>query len=183
MSSSTLQSPSAPALVRGMPTRHTNLMEMFQLSIVGATAAAAGCNISEPMIDNGIDVDIWHEVPNEEEAVIRAQLKAVSAGWDAGRTQISARLSRKRYDYLRLDSPSKSRLLLIMDMPPNQIDWIRHRAPYTLAKHGCYWVNLAGEPEFRGHGDVVTVSAPAANVFDDVALCQMMARIRAGGAP
>lgn len=183
MSLSTFPASNALPLVRGMPTRHTNLMEMFQLSIVEATAAAAGCNVSAPQIDNGIDIDIWHELPDEEEVPLRVQLKAVSAGWNKGRTAISARLTRKRYDYLRLADPSKKRVLVIMDLPASQADWIKHRAPYTLAKHGCYWVNLAGEPAFQGQGNFVTVSAPVTNVFDDVALCHMMARIRAGGAP
>jgi len=178
-----LTASTATALVRGMPTRHTNLMELFQLSIVEATAAAAGCNVSAPKIDNGIDIDIWHELPNEEEVPLRVQLKAVTAGWNKGRTQIAAKLTRKRYESLRIASPSKKRILVIMDLPSSQADWIKHRSPYTIAKHGCYWINLAGAPEFQGKGDVVTVSAPATNVFDDVALCQMMARIRAGGTP
>lgn len=178
-----LSVPSAPPLVRGMPTRQTNLMEMFQLSIVEATAAAAGCNVSTTKIDNGIDVDIWHELPNEEEVPLRVQLKAVTAGWNKDRTQISAKLSRKRYDSLRLVNPSKKRILVIMDLPSSQADWIKHRSPYTIAKHGCYWINLDGAQEFQGKGDVVTMSAPATNIFDDVALCHMMARIRAGGAP
>lgn len=183
MSSPTLSVSSAPGLVRGMPTRHTNLMEMFQLSIVEATAAAAGCNVSVPKIDNGIDIDIWHELPNDEEVPLRVQLKAVAAGWNKSRTAISAKLTRKRYDQLRLANPSKRRILVIMDLPASQADWIKHRSPYTIAKHGCYWVNLAGAHAFQGKGDVVTVSAPATNVFDDVALCHIMARIRAGGAP
>lgn len=166
-----------------MPTRHTNLMEMFQLSIVEATAAAAGCNVSAPRIDNGIDIDIWHELPADEEVTLRVQLKAVAAGWNKGRTAISAKLSRKRYDYLRLANPSRKRILVVMDLPSSQADWIKHRSPYTLAKHACYWVNLAGAQAFQGKGDTVTVSAPSANVFDDVAICRMMARIRAGGAP
>jgi hypothetical protein len=166
----TLSVPSVAALVRGMPTRHTNLMEMFQLAIVEATAAAAGCNVSITKIDNGIDLDIWHELPDEEEVPLRVQLKAVSTGWSKDRTQISAKLTRKRYDYLRLANPSKKRILVIMDLPASQADWIKHRSPYTIAKHGCYWISLAGAQEFSGKGDVV-------------ALCQIMSRIRAGGTP
>lgn len=182
MSLSTL-SANAPPIVRGMPTRKTNLMEMFQLSIVEATAAAAGCNVSTPKVDNGIDVDLTHELPNQEDTMIRVQLKAVTLGWNSGRTAISAKLSRKRYDQMRRSAPTLRRILVVMDLPESQADWIKQRSPYTIAKHGCYWINLDSAAPFQGHGDYVTVSAPAANVFDDVALCQMMARVRAGGSP
>lgn len=182
MSLSTL-SAHAPPVVRGLPTRKTNLMELFQLSIVEATAAAAGCNVSTPKIDNGIDIDLTHELPGEEDTTIRVQLKAVTSGWNSGRTAISAKLSRKRYDQLRPAAPTLRRILVVMDLPSSQADWIKQRSPYTIAKHGCYWINLDGAAPFRGVGDQVTVSAPATNIFDDVALCQMMARVRAGGSP
>ncbi len=158
-------------------------MEMFQSSIVDAIAAAAGCNVGVPRIDNGIDVDITHELPHEEDATLRVQLKAVTSGWNTHRTAISAKLSRARYDRLRRSNPSRHSIVVIMDLPQNQADWIRTSAPYTLAKHGCYWVNLAGASAFTGAGDIVSVSAPATNVFDDLALCQIMAKIRNGGAP
>lgn len=174
---------SALPVIRGLPTRPTNLMELFQLSIVEATAAAAGCNVSSPKIDNGIDVDLTHEFPNQEDAMVRVQLKAVTSGWNTDRTSISAKLSRKRYDQMRRPAPRLRRILVVMDLPASQADWIKQRSPYTIAKHGCYWINLDGAAPFQGNGDVVTVSVPATNVFDDVALCQMMARIRADGAP
>jgi len=158
-------------------------MELFQASIVGAIAAAAGCNVSAPLIDNGIDLDLGHELPGQEEVPLRLQLKAVTSGWDKGRTRISASMSRARYDQMRRVGPLRPQILVIMDLPAGQNDWIRVQNPHTIAQHVCYWENLAGAPVFAGAGDTVTVSAPAGNVFDDVALCQMMARIRAGGTP
>jgi hypothetical protein len=176
-------SASMPLVVRGLPTRTTNLMELFQRSIVEATAAAAGCNVSSPAIDNGVDVDITHELPGEDDVMVRVQLKAVTAGWNAGRTAISAKLGRKRYEQMRRVAPRLRRILVAMDLPSSQADWIKQRSPYLIAKHGCYWINLDGAPAFTGNGDDITVPIPASNVFDDVALCHMMARIRAGGAP
>lgn len=170
-------------VVRGMPTRGTDLMEMFQASVVQAIAAAAGCNVSVPGVDNGIDLDLTHELPDGDDVPLRLQLKAVTNGWNANRSRISAKLSRKRYDKMRRIRPSLPQVLVIMDLPSEQADWIRMEAPHTIAQHLCYWVNLAGSPEFQGDGDVVSVSAPAANVFDDLSLCQIMARIRDGGTP
>lgn len=168
-------------LLRGMPTRKTNLMELFQLSVVQGVAAAAGCNVGAPMIDNGFDLDLTHELPNEEDVMLRVQLKAVTAGWNADRTRISATMSRQRYDRMRRANPSLHSVVVIMDLPSEQAHWSWSHHPYTVARHCCYWVSLEGAKERQG--DTVTVSAAATNVFDDVALCQIMARIRAGGAP
>lgn len=170
-------------VVRGMPTRKTDLMELFQASVVQAIAAAAGCNVSAPRVDNGIDLDLTHELPYEEDVPLRVQLKAVTSGWNTDRSRIRAKLSKKRYDKMRRVNPMLPQILVVMDIPGKQEDWIRMEDPHTIAQRLCYWVNLAGEPEFTGTGDVVTVSAPAANIFDDLSLCQIMARIRGGGTP
>jgi hypothetical protein len=173
----------AGQVVRGMPTRETDLMELFQASIVQAIAAAAGCNVSVPLVDNGIDLDLTHELPDEDDVPLRVQLKAVTTGWNADRSRIRAKLSKKRYDKMRRVGPQLPQILVVMDLPSEQEDWIRIEDPHTIAQHLCYWVNLAGEPEFTGTGDVVTVSAPATNVFDDLTLCEIMARIRDSGSP
>lgn len=180
ISQSTEASTGAP-VVRGLPTRRTDLMEMFEFSVVQAFAAAAGCNVSEPRIDNGIDLDIYHEMPNEDDATLRVQLKAVSSGWNASRSRISARLSRLRYDKMRRVGTQIPSLVIIMDLPADMSEWTWSKHPYTALRHCCYWVSLEGQPERAGAE--VTVSAPATNVFDDEALCRIMARIRAGGRP
>lgn len=168
-------------VLRGMPTRKTNLMELFQCSLVQAIAAAAGCNVSSPMIDNGIDLDLTHELPDEEDVMLRVQLKAVTGGWNADRTRISTTMTKQRYDRMRRSNPSLHSVVIIMDLPGDQAEWLWSKHPFTVAKHCCYWVSLEGAPQRPG--DSVTVSAPAANIFDDAVLCQIMARLRAGGAP
>jgi len=172
-------------------------MELFQCSVVRAVAATAGCNVSERVFDDGIDLHIYHfldgrkkvvdphekPAPGRDEITLQVQLKAVTNGWKADGTAIKARMSRKRYDEFRCPNPSVHSIVVIMDMPREQADWSRVTPPYTLMKHCLYWVNLGGSTDSPGHGKVVAVSAPATNVFDDVALCSMMARIRAGGRP
>jgi hypothetical protein len=169
------------AVVRGMPTRGNDLKEFFQSSVILAIAAAAGCNASSTVIDNGVDYDLWHEIPGEEEVLLRVQLKAVTNGWNASRTAISAKLRDTRYERMRRSGASIPHLLVIMDLPTDPASWVWSKHPYTAIRHCSYWVSLEGEP--ARSGDKVTVSAPAANVFDDTALCEIMARIRAGGRP
>lgn len=167
-------------VVRGMRSRESDLKELFQTSLIGAIAAAAGCNISEPKIDNGIDVDIWHEISGAEEVPLRVQLKAVTNGWNAARTEISAKLRDIRYERMR-NAWSMPHILVVMDLPTDPAQWIWSRHPYTALRHCAYWVSLEGEPARTGKK--ITVSAPATNVFDDVALCEIMARLRVGGRP
>ncbi len=170
-------------LLRGMPTRKTDLMEQFQESIVRAIAATAGCNVSSTSIDNGTDLQLEHELQGEEDAMLKLQLKAVTSGWNMGRTRISAKMPRERFERMSRPSPLFNSIVVIMDLPSNPEEWLEVSHPYTYAKHCCYWVNLAGAPTPQGVGNKVTVSAPASNVFDDQSLCVMMDKIRAGGAP
>lgn len=168
-------------LLRGMPTRATDRMELFQLGVVESLAAAAGCNVSAPIIDNGIDIDLTHELPGDEDVPLRVQLKAVTSGWNASRSAISADLSLKRYDKMRRPGVMMPSIVVIMDLPKDVDDWFASGHPHTTMQHCCYWVSLEGAP--ARSGKTVSVSAPATNLFDDVALCAIMARIRAGGRP
>lgn len=171
-------------VVRGMPTRGTDLMELFQASIVQAIAAAAGCNVLESKIDDGIDLWITQQVDDDEEPTpLRLQLKAVTDGWNVSRDSIRAKMSRKRFNQMRQPGTYLPQILVIMDLPKDQDDWIRMEEPHTITQHLCYWNSLVGEPERPGTGDKVTVSAPVTNVFDDFALCEIMSRIRAEGTP
>ena len=166
-----------------MPTRKTDLMERFQESIVRAIAATAGCNVLQASIDNGIDLHLEHELQGEEEATLKLQLKAVTNGWNAARTHISARMTRKRFERLSRPNPALKSIVVIMDLPSAQEEWLEVDGSFTYARHCCYWVNLAGTPAPGGTGSEVTVSAQASNVFDDQSLCVMMDKIRAGGEP
>lgn len=168
-------------VVRGLPTRGTDLKEFFHTSVILAIAAAAGCNASTTVIDNGVDYDLWHEIPGEEEVLLRVQLKAVANGWNAAHTRISAQLGAKRYERMRRSGTSIPHILVIMDLPSDPATWVWSKHPYTAMRHCSYWVSLEGEP--ARSGDRITVSAPVTNVFDDAALCEIMARLRAGGRP
>jgi hypothetical protein len=169
-------------LVRGLPTRNTALMEQYQFGVIQAIASAAGCNVSATFIDNGIDMDIWHELPGDDEVPLRVQLKAVTNGWNVSRTLVSASMSRKRFDQMRRGGSLDS-IVVVMDLPSAQEDWAWSQGTHTELRHDSYWLNLRGAAAQQGTSKTVTVSAPVSNVFDDVALCQMMARIRAGSHP
>ncbi|WP_299090055.1 DUF4365 domain-containing protein [uncultured Microbacterium sp.] len=170
------------ALLRGMPTRTTDLMEAFQIGTIGAIAAAGGCKISSWSVDDGIDVTLTHTL-NGHRVPLDIQLKSTTNGWNTSRSAISVQMRRKRYDELRSLNTGIPAILIVMDLPANQDDWAEVTPPVTTLRHALYWSSLRGNSPHPGDGEKVTVSVPNARVFDDHILCQIMARIRAGGQP
>lgn len=168
-------------VLRGLPKRHTDHMEQFQEAAVRAIAAAAGCSVSTIPVDDGIDLHVRYRAPGGNTASLDVSLKAVSSGWNASRTLIKASLSRQRYDEMRAVGTMLPQIMVIMDVPADPSTWLLSRHPYTALRHVAYWVSLEGEPENAAKS--ISVSAPAENIFDDEALCRIMARISGGGRP
>lgn len=171
--------------MRGLWTRRSDLKEVFQSSLFRAFVSAAGCNLWEASIDEGIDFTVTHVHPStSQRASIYFQLKAVGRGLNRERTRISAQMTKLRYKEFIVPQPSCPQIVVIMDLPANQEEWISARGRKNIvARNRCYWVNLEGLPDVEDDGGKITVTAPVRNVFDDVALCQMMADIHSGKRP
>ncbi len=72
--------------------------------------------------------------------------------------------------------------ILVVMLLPRQVDrWLEARPDALEVRHCCYWLNLAGHPVTGRRRTNVRV--PVAKVFDDRALCEIMARVGAGGSP
>lgn len=169
-------------LLRGMPTRTTDLMEAFQTGALGAIAAAAGCKTSGWSVDDGIDVTLTHTI-NGHRIPLDVQLKATTGGWNAAKDAISVQMRRTRFDELRSLNTGIPAILVVMDLPADQAEWAEVTPPHTVLRHALYWRSLRGSAANPGTGDKVSVSVGADSVFDDHILCQIMARLRAGGNP
>lgn len=179
--------PTEPVLgatvLRGLPTRRTNLMEAFQTGVVSALAAAAGCkSVADWSVDDGVDMTLTHSLAGERVSV-DLQLKATSSGWNAANDSITVSMSRTRFDELRSTTNSAPTILVVMDLPKDQADWASVIPPETKLQHAIYWRSLRGEPPRPGQSKDVSVSVAAGSVFDDHVICQIMARLRAGGVP
>lgn len=176
--------PSRPPL-RGSAKRHTELMEALQIAYVRAVAAAAGCNIyGKPEIDEGVDISLSHTADAhgaEGVARLEIQLKATSDfdGPDSG--SISAGITGKRWNYFCTPDPTIDKIIVIMYIPKDQQEWILASHDVLSVRHCAYWINIAGEP--KTEKDNLKVKASINQVFDDVALCDMMERIGRGGKP
>lgn len=76
---------------------------------------------------------------------------------------------------------SVHKILVVMLVPRSQDDWLRASHDRLDLRHCCYWINLAGHA-ITGRRRT-TVRIPTARIFDDRALCEIMARVGTGGRP
>ncbi|MEU2254445.1 DUF4365 domain-containing protein [Nocardia xishanensis] len=172
------------SVLRGSPSRKTDLMEAFQEAYVRAVAAAAGCVVvGRPEIDEGVDIILSHTSNQHRagKARLEIQMKATATALSADGSSISARIGRNRYDYFRTDDPAVSKIVVIMHIPRLQDDWLYLTDDALMLRHRSYWVSLHGYPATTT--DSVTVAAPCSNKFDDIALCEMMEKVGRGGRP
>lgn len=159
-------------------------METLQIAYLHAVVAAAGCSLSSPSPDNGVDWIVSHEGSHQvdPEPSIKVALKATQqippnpTGPDFGFS-----LSRQHFDKLAVSPVTITRLLIVMIVPAQMEDWITSTSAVFVMRHRCYWVNLLGHAS--NNKGTQTVRVPTANVFDDEALCEILCEVGRGGVP
>ncbi|PXW18042.1 uncharacterized protein DUF4365 [Chryseobacterium sp. CBTAP 102] len=106
---------------------------------------------------------------------IKLQLKATSgANIDNVNNEIVFPLPIKNYNDLRLPSTCP-RLLVIMCLPEDSEDWLRHSDNELVIKKCCHYLNLNGFPE-SPNISTVTVRVPLANTFSPDSIHELMVR-------
>lgn len=173
----------ATLILRGSPERETDHKEAFQRGFVRSIAAAAGAVELTPDIDEGVDLMFSHRADEHVggKSYVEVQLKATAQERNLAEDVVRAKMTRKRYDYFRQVEPTVNKIVVILALPAGVGDWVRASHDGLLLRDCAYWVNIAGEPEVEA--EEIVVSAPRTNVFDDVALCEIMSRIGQGGVP
>ena len=182
----------------------TACMETLQVGYLHAVAAAAGCSLSQPFPDNGIDWHVSHSAPGhtvDDEVTIKVQLKCTyqippnpparlppppsTEGPAAPHRRMgpafSFTLDNAHLEKLARTPVSVHKILVVMLVPRSQDDWLRAGHDRLDLRHCCYWINLAGH-RVTGRRRT-TVRIPTARVFDDRALCEIMTRVGTGGRP
>ena len=163
----------------------TACMETLQVAYLHAVAAAAGCSLSQPFPDNGIDWQVSHGSAAHEvddEVTVKIQLKATQQIAAAPRGAFfSFTLDNDHLRKLARARVAVPKILVVMLLPRRVDQWLLARPDALELRHCCYWVNLAGHPVTGRQRTNVRV--PVARVFDDRALCEIMARVGAGGSP
>ncbi|MFJ1750315.1 DUF4365 domain-containing protein [Streptomyces sp. NPDC088116] len=163
----------------------TACMETLQVGYLHAVAAAAGCSLSQPFPDNGIDWHVSHSSPGhlaDDEATIKVQLKSTYqlAAHPQG-LAFSFALDNEHLVKLARTPVSVHKILMVMIVPRTQDEWLRAGHDRLDLRHCCYWINLAGHPVTGRYRTTVRVAT--ARIFDDRALCEIMTRVGSGGRP
>lgn len=178
-------SPSRPPL-RGSPKRHTDLMESLQESYLRAVAASAGCVIvGRPEIDEGVDVMLSHTADGHQHdhtAYLSIQMKSTSAFEGINSDTVSASMSGKRWNFFSTPNPTIGKIVVIMSLPKEQTNWTKAEHEALTVRYCAYWVNIEGQALVDEDAST-KVTAPKNQIFNDVALCDMMERIGRGGKP
>jgi hypothetical protein len=91
-------------------------------------------------------------------------------------------LKKKNYDDLRAVDVLVPRILVVVCVPDDDLQWIAHSEQELALRHCGYWVSLRGQPD-NGNVASVTVEFPRANQFTPTSLVALMAHVGAGGAP
>ena len=87
-------------------------------------------------------------------------------------------LNRRNYDLLR-DQTQIPRLLVVLDLPRDQRDWLTITADQLVLRRCAYWLNLQG-CEASDNRRSVTVRIPSGNLFDVDGLRALMEQSRQG---
>ncbi|MFI9581651.1 DUF4365 domain-containing protein [Streptomyces sp. NPDC052236] len=163
----------------------TACMETLQVGYLHAVAAAAGCSLSQPFPDNGIDWHVSHSSAGhtvDDEVTIKVQLKCTYqvAPRPAG-PGFSFTLDNDHLVKLARTPVSVHKILVVMLVPRTQDEWLRATHDQLDLRHCCYWINLAGHPVTGRRRTNVRI--PTSRIFDDRALCEIMTRVGTGGRP
>ncbi|MBY5330948.1 DUF4365 domain-containing protein [Rhizobium leguminosarum] len=154
----------------------TDIEEALSLAYVHAVAAAAGYVIALRTFDrDGIDVTI--EAGGGFRPKIDAQVKATINLSESGEV-LKFPLKRRNYDHLIIPTQTP-RILIVMHLPSDQLDWVKVDIEALVLKNCAYWVCLTGAPETQ-NGAQITVDVPIANKFDVRGLVGLLEMSRTG---
>ena len=90
-------------------------------------------------------------------------------------------LAIRNYDLLRIETQTP-RLLVVLDLPREQEQWMIVNAEELVLRRRAYWLNLRGGEKVANQMSV-TVKIPASNVFNVENLRRLMEQSRAGRIP
>ncbi|MHC0428664.1 DUF4365 domain-containing protein [Streptomyces sp. O3] len=163
----------------------TACMETLQVGYLHAVAAAAGCSLSQPFPDNGIDWHVSHSAPGhtvDDEVTVKVQLKCThQLPPNPPGPAFSFTLDNAHLEKLARTPVSVHKILVVMLVPRSPDDWLRAGHDRLELRHCCYWTNLAGHPVTGRRR--TTVRVPTSRIFDDRALREIMTRVGTGGRP
>lgn len=167
------------------PLTSQNIESELSYAYIHAVASRAGasCRVGTRHEDNtGVDATItgWGPFPGggyRTEVDLKIQLKAtidaptkVGSCWSYTLSGIS------QYDDLRAETLSVPRILVILFLPQDDAEWLKHTEDALLLQKCAYWVSLRGAPP-SANKTAQQVYLPTAQKFDVDGLKEIFRRI------
>ncbi len=160
--------------------------ESLSRAYVQAIAARAGVICSVPELDYGVDLTL--RAVDEANGFVDAgvlldvQLKATTIAAITDPTVVGFDLRVAEYDRLRRFDLPVPRVLVVLELPSDEADWIVQTPAELILRHAAFWLSLRGMPATASNVSV-RVKLPRANLFTPTALSELLARIRTGSIP
>lgn len=162
----------------------TTSMEKLQDAYLGAIAAAAGCELSKPDPDPGLDWTIGLKSSQHTKfktAKIDVALKSTYQHGPNDNGQFSFTLKNEHHNVLSEELLLYPRLLVVMVLPSDVDAWVWSRSNWMIMRHSMYWLNLKGAK--LGGEKTTNVRVPYAQRFDALELCRILHSVGSGGSP
>lgn len=163
----------------------TDLQAAFSHAYIRAIAHAAGYFVEEPgrgSDGDGIDLMILDRGPGGVVRSPRLDIQAKSTVSPVLEDPFPYDLVVKNYNELCASNYQIPRILVVVAVPRDAIDWV-HATEQELTLRYCgYWLSLRGEKETT-NTSTVRVRMPRSQPFHAAELQSLMQRIRAGGHP
>ena len=152
--------------------------EALSRAYVAAVAAGAGYTLAAEDFDrDGVDVQI--HAGGAMHPSLGLQLKA-TAQVGTGATMATSVTPLRRRNYDLLQAPALvPRLLVVLDLPDDEGQWLSVSVDKLVMRRCAYWANLCGLPETDNESSV-TVTIGQRNRFDVENLRDLMNQARRG---
>jgi hypothetical protein len=150
------------------------------LSRAYVAAVTAGAGYTTALMDFDRDgVDIQIRAGGSMRPSLDIQLKATINLGERTNAVFHFPLKRRNYDLLR-EQTMTPRILVVLDLPRDEADWLSVTQDQLVMRRCGYWVSLAGAKETENK-ESVTILVQAANRFDVDSLRALMEQARTGG--
>jgi hypothetical protein len=166
--------------VWGLLTRN-HRQEVLARAYVQAIAGRCGLSCSQRDFDYGIGLTL-HEIRRRGRRYLESgfkldiQAKSTAAAQTTP-THVVYDLEAKNYDDLRDPHVDFPRILVLLVLPEDEVQWTYQSEEHLLLRGCAYWRSLRGEPA-TANERTVRLAVPRTSVFSVEALDALMGRVR-----
>ncbi len=155
------------------PMPSNAIQEQLSLAYVRSVVFDAGCNMSFPVVDRGIDGTI--EAPRGGMNKVDFQIKSTTRQLELSGGNIQYDLRVENYNQL-IVSDDAPRILILYLMPNEREEWVSQSDSELCLRQCAYWTSLMGRLPSRNRY-TQRVDVPLANMFSADGLSDMFSQL------